>query len=125
QGIGPIASAAGSQVSAALMLAPFAFFSWPARAPDALARGSGALLGLLSTGLGSGLVFRLLARVGSGRAVTVSVRVPVFGMLWGALFLGESVTANIVAGAATIPAGTALTTGLVDPLRRFQPPRAS
>lgn len=125
QGIGPIASAAGSQVSAALMLAPFAFFSWPARAPDALAWGSVALLGLLSTGLGYVLFFRLLARVGPARAITVTFLVPVFGMLWGALFLGESVTANMVAGAATILAGTALTTGLVAPLRRFERPRAS
>ena len=107
------------------MLAPFAFFSWPARAPDALAWGSVALLGLLSTGLGYVLIFRLLARVGPARAITVTFLVPVFGMLWGALFLGESVTANMVAGAVTILAGTALTTGLVAPLRRFERPRAS
>jgi len=120
RGTGVIANAAGSQVSAALMLAPLAVFSWPARAPDALAWASVGLLGLLSTGLAYVLYFRLLERVGPARTITVTFLVPVFGMLWGALFLGETVTPNMLAGAATILAGTALTTGIVDPLRRFR-----
>ena len=118
-------SAAASAVACDSVRTTTAFFSWPARAPDALAWSSVALLGLLSTGLGYVLFFRLLARVGPARAITVTFLVPVFGMLWGALFLDEAITANMVAGAVTILAGTALTTGLVAPLRRFERPRAS
>lgn len=116
-GIGPIAIAAGSLVAAALMLAPFAFLHWPVHAPDRLAWASVALLGLLSTGLAYVLFFRLIDRVGPARAITVTFLVPVFGLLWGALFLGETVTASMLVGAATILVGTAMTTGFVDPLK--------
>src|SRR5690606_3496442 len=106
-----------SQLFAALMLLPFAIAFWPLRFPDPWAWTSAVLLGVLCTGLAYVMFFRLIARVGSTRAISVTFLVPVFGMLWGAVFLGESITARMLAGAATILAGTALTTGLVDPLR--------
>lgn len=121
-GVRPLTAAAGSQVFAALLLAPFAIAWWPAQPPDGRAWLSAALLGALSTGLAYLLFFRLIARIGSTRTMSVSFLIPVFGVLWGALFLGEAVTARMLVGAATILAGTALATGLVDPRRWFAPP---
>jgi len=39
--------------------------------------------------------------------------VPVFGMLWGVVFLGEPITAGRIAGCAIILAGCSLILGLV------------
>lgn len=119
-GAGPIVVAAGSLIFAASMLAPFAVLGWPTQPPDRLAWTGVVLLGLLSTGLAYVLFFRLIERVGPARAITVTFLVPVFGLLWGALFLDEVVTSSMLAGTVTILVGTALTTGVVDPFRRWQ-----
>lgn len=114
-----LVNAAGSLFGAVLALLPLAVIHWPQQFPDLLAWGCALLVGVLSTGLAYVLYFRLIARIGSTGAITVTFLVPMFGMVWGALFLGEAITLNMVAGAAVILAGTALTTGLVDPQRMF------
>jgi drug/metabolite transporter (DMT)-like permease len=53
------------------------------------------------------LYFRLLANVGPTRAMTVTFLMPAFGMLWGRLFLDETITLPMLAGAVLIVAGTA------------------
>ena len=45
---------------------------------------------------------------GASGALTVTYLVPLFGMLWGALFLGEATTAAMLGGAALVIAGTVL-----------------
>ena len=52
------------------------------------------------------LYFRLIADIGATGALTVTYLIPVFGVLWGALFLGESVSASMLAGAALVILGT-------------------
>jgi drug/metabolite transporter (DMT)-like permease len=47
--------------------------------------------------------------------MTVTVLTPAFGVLWGALFLGEAFSRDMAIGCAIILAGTALATGLVKP----------
>lgn len=118
-GVSPMAGAAGSQFVGALILLPFAVAWWPEQTPDPWAWFNAALLGVLATGVALLLFFRLNARLGSTRAISVTFLVPVFGVLWGALLLGESVTLRMLVGAATILAGTALITGVVDPRRWF------
>jgi drug/metabolite transporter (DMT)-like permease len=104
----PLAVAAGSQFACALMLALPALAAWPAHAPSARAWGAAAMLAIACTALAYVLFFRLIARVGPARTVAVTFLIPPFGMLWGALFLGEAVTAPMLAGCAIILAGTAL-----------------
>ena len=49
----------------------------------------------------------------------VTLLVPIFGTIWGVLFLGEPVTPGRIAGCAIILAGCALILGLVRlPIRR-------
>lgn len=109
--------AGGSLVFAATALLPFAALAWPAVAPDAVAWLSAVLLGVFCTGFAYVVFFRLIERIGSVGAVTVTFLVPAFAMLWGALLLDEAVTARMIAGAAIILVGTSLTTGLLGPGR--------
>ena len=80
-GVRPLTAAAGSQVFAALLLAPFAIAWWPAQPPDGRAWLSAALLGALSTGLAYLLFFRLIARIGRTRTMSGGFLIPVFGGL--------------------------------------------
>jgi len=105
--------AGGSLVFAAAALLPVAAWAWPQQSPGALAWLSAVLLGVFCTGFAYVVFFRLIERIGSVGAVTVTFLVPAFAMLWGALLLGETVTARMIAGTAIILVGTSLTTGLL------------
>jgi drug/metabolite transporter (DMT)-like permease len=70
-------------------------------------------LALLSTAVAFILYYRLIADIGPVKAITVTLLVPVFGMLWGVMLLGEPLTAGRIAGCAIILAGCALILGIV------------
>jgi drug/metabolite transporter (DMT)-like permease len=112
-GAPPLAVAAGSQAAAALMLALPAAWAWPRTLPSAAAWASLGALAILCTGVALVLYFRLIAALGASRAITVTFLIPLFGLLWGALFLGEAVTTTMVVGCAVILIGTSLVTGIV------------
>lgn len=112
-GVPPLAVATGSQLAAALALALPAWWLWPAATPSATAWGSVVGLALPCTALAYLLYFRLIARVGAARAITVTFLIPAFGLIWGAIFLGETLTPSMVLGCVVILLGTALTTGVL------------
>lgn len=112
-GVDPIVNATGSQIAAALMLSPLALAYWPATTPSLVSWLCVIALGILCTAIAYILYFRLIAHAGPAKAIAVTYLVPVFGMLWGALFLRESVTVSMIAACAIILLGTALTTGAV------------
>jgi drug/metabolite transporter (DMT)-like permease len=120
----PLVIAAGSQIAAAAVLLPPAALTWPQTLPPALAWVSAIALGIACTGLAYLVFFRLLARVGAVSASTVTFLIPVFATSWGALFLGEGVTAQMLAGGAVILAGTGLSLGL-GPRRAAAPSSAA
>jgi len=112
-GVAPMATAAGSQLAAAVVLAVPAVWAWPAANPDATAWLTMGLLAVACTGIAYIMYFRLIAHIGPANAIAVTFLVPVFAVAWGALFLGERPTAAMLAGCAVIVAGTALATGLL------------
>jgi drug/metabolite transporter (DMT)-like permease len=112
-GVNPLAVAAGSQLAAALLLAPAAFLLWPAHPVSARAWGAVLGLGVACTAFAYVLYFRLIAHVGPARAIAVTFLIPPFALTWGGLLLGEALTPRTVVGACVILAGTALATGLV------------
>lgn len=112
-GVPPMVNAAGSQIVSAVALTPFALWTWPAQSPAPLAWAAAAVLGVGCTAIAYVLFFRLIERVGASRAVTVTFLVPVFGTLWGALFLGEAVTGSMLLGGAVVLVGTGLSTGVI------------
>lgn len=112
-GVPPLAVAAGSQVASALLLVGPAIAAWPAQMPGSRAWLAAAALAVLCTGLAYILYFRLVAHAGPANAISVTLLLPAFAMLWGWLFLGEMPTAAMLAGCAVILLGTALSTGLL------------
>jgi drug/metabolite transporter (DMT)-like permease len=109
--IHPLGLATGSQLGATVSLAPVALVTWPAAAPSSASWAAVILLGVLCTGVAYILYFRLIRNVGPARAMSVTYVVPVFGVLWGWLFLGERVTVPMILGMLVIFAGVGLTTG--------------
>jgi len=69
-------------------------------------------LAIASTAIAYLLYFRLIADVGPARALMVTFLIPLFGVLWGTLFLGEAVTPNMLDGGVLILAGLALALNL-------------
>jgi drug/metabolite transporter (DMT)-like permease len=118
-GVPPLAVAAGSQAAATGVLVLPALWLAPQVMPGAASWGSVIVLALLCTAVAYLLYFRLIAHLGAPRAITVTYLIPVFAVLWGALFLREEITLSMALGCAVILVGTALASGLVTlPLRR-------
>lgn len=116
-GIDPLVVTAGSLALASLVLAPLAWATWPDTPPSARAWGEMAFLGLLSSGLGMWMYFRLLGRIGAVRAMSVTFLSPLVAMVSGALYLGEALTLQMLLGCAVVLFGTALSLGLIGPRR--------
>jgi drug/metabolite transporter (DMT)-like permease len=104
----PLALALGSQLGAAAVLALPTLFALPSTLPPPSALASAVALALVCTAAAYLAYFRLLVRVGPVRALTVTFLIPVFGLLWGALLLGEPITASMIAGCATVLLATRL-----------------
>jgi drug/metabolite transporter (DMT)-like permease len=102
------AVAAWSQVFAGIALLPIAAVMPAPATIDGLVIVNLLLLGLVCSGVAYVLYYRLIAEAGPTRAMTVTFLMPAFGMLWGALFLHETVTLAMIAGAVLIVSGTAL-----------------
>ena len=113
QRVSPLSVAIGSQVAAAVMLLPFTLWLWPARSPSLQAWVAMFGLAAVCTSLAYVLFYRLLARIGSTRSMAVLYLIPVFGVLWGAMFLGEKLTLAMAGGSLVILLGVALTTGML------------
>ncbi|WP_228488172.1 DMT family transporter [Caenimonas koreensis] len=112
-GLPALVTAAGSQMGSTAALALPALLYWPAKTPGIHAWLATVALGVVCTGIAYVLYFRIIERAGPARAVSVTFLVPVFAVLYGVLFLHESVTAWMLVCAAVIICGTALSAGLI------------
>lgn len=108
----PFANAHGSMWAATIMLIPLALSAPPLTStPAPHVFFSVAALGIVCSGVAYLLYFRLIADIGAAPALTVTFLIPVFGILWGVLFLGEPVGWHTLVGSLTVLSGTALVTG--------------
>jgi drug/metabolite transporter (DMT)-like permease len=110
-GVPPLVTAAAGQFGAAVGLIVPAVWLWPAHMPSAGAWGAVIALGVACTGFAYVLYFQLIEHAGPARAVVVTFLVPVFALIYGALFLGEPVTLKMLLCGAIVLCGTALSTG--------------
>ena len=105
-GVPSFATALYSQMAAALVFVPALPFTPLPGALTPLVAANIIALALASTAFAYLLYFRLIATIGPARALTVTFLSPLFGLLWGYLFLGESIGINMLAGCAMILLGT-------------------
>ena len=101
-------SALGSMLGATLLLLPLFTYSAISQ-PPASWGGWQVWLPLLGLGLGCTafayiLYFRLLSAIGPVKSMTVTFMIPPFGVLWGALFLGEPLSLAHLYGGVLIGA---------------------
>lgn len=112
-GVDSLTIATGSMLGGSIVLMPFAIASWPATAVSINAWGAVLSLGVACTGIAYLIFFHLINVAGPARAITVTFVIPVFGILWGALFLDEQISAGMLEGCAIVLVGTALATGVI------------
>jgi drug/metabolite transporter (DMT)-like permease len=107
----PFANAHGSMWAATLVTVPaLALFPSPGEATPGI-MGAALALGIMCTGIAYLIYFKLIADVGATSALTVTFLNPIFGIMWGAIFLDEVIGWYTVVGCATVLVGTAMVTG--------------
>jgi len=100
--IPPTAVAAGCLLGATLLVAPLAVLTWPATPIPVRSWLAVITLGVVCTGLAYAFYFRLIQRIGAPRAATSTYLVPLFGVAWAWMFLGEALTPTMAVAGAVI-----------------------
>jgi len=102
-----------SQVAAVIVLLPAAVIFYPRHPISVTAWASVIVMGVFCTGMAYTMYFRLIANVGSTKAITVTFLIPVFGIIWGAVFINEKISIEMIIGTIVILLGTSLVTGVI------------
>jgi drug/metabolite transporter (DMT)-like permease len=92
--------------ASALLLLPAALATFPSEAPGAGPLAAVAVLGVLGTGVAFVIFYALIGSVGPARTMLVSYIAPGFAVVYGAVLLGEEITAAIILGLALIVMGS-------------------
>ena len=108
----PLAIAIGQLTAAATLMLPLAAVSVPDERPSTIVVLSILGLALPSTALAYMLYFRLIENVGPTSTSTVTLLVPLFGLLFGVVLLEEPVGLGTLAGLVLILSSVTLITGL-------------
>jgi len=104
----PLVVTAGNLIGGSIPLIPLAAATAPAVLPSEGVIAALVALGILCTGVAYALYFRILRAAGVERTVTVTFLVPVFALIWAALFLREPITWAAIAGCALVLFAVAL-----------------
>ena len=110
--IPPLGMAIGQLGGATALLLPLAVVSLPERAPSTVVTLSMLGLAFLSTAVAYLIYFRLIENVGPTSTLTVTLLVPVFGLLFGVLLLEEPFGPGTLAGLGIILTSVVLITGI-------------
>ena len=98
-----------SLVLASIFLLPLTIFNLPSQFPSNNAIFSILWLGVISTGIAFLGYVRLIEKVGAVKTATVTYFIPVFGVIWGYVFLDEPITMQILIGMILILTGIIFT----------------
>jgi drug/metabolite transporter (DMT)-like permease len=106
----PLVNSACTMTAAAFIIIPFSLvLDAPWRlAPSLTSMVALAVLGVFGTGLAALIFFRLIASAGATFTSMLNYLIPLVGIMWGALLLGEQVPPSAFLGLALILAGVAL-----------------
>jgi drug/metabolite transporter (DMT)-like permease len=104
----PLAMATGAMSAACLILLPSLPFSIPTHLPSVNAVTAIIALALFPSAFAQLLFIPLIARIGPTRAMSVSFLIPLFSMLWGVIFLHETVGFSYILGGLVVLLATTL-----------------
>jgi drug/metabolite transporter (DMT)-like permease len=114
-GISSLGAATGQQVGAILVLSPLGIISGTEKVGTVTLQPELAIavlgLGLLCTSVAYLLYFHLIAATGAVRTSSVTFLIPVFGILWSVIFLGEAVPPGAILGLLMILGGVGIVSG--------------
>ena len=99
-----------SIVFSALLMMPISYIYLPESVPSFEANVAAVWLGAVSTGLGFLGYVRLIDKIGAVKTSIVAYFLPVFGILWGYLFLDEKISVSVVFGCVVVLMGIFLAT---------------
>ena len=99
-----------SIIFSALIMIPVTMLNLPPQMPSTDAFLSVLWLGGISTGLAFLGYVRLIEKIGAVKTSTVAYFLPVFGIIWGNIFLDEIITITVIVGCAAILFGVFLAT---------------
>ena len=81
-----------------LLMLPLAAFNLPNQKPNLNSFLALLWLAVVSTGIGYLAYVRLIDRIGAVKTSTLTYLLPVFSIIWGAIFLNENITLIIFGG---------------------------
>jgi drug/metabolite transporter (DMT)-like permease len=113
RGVSPLVTALGTLTAATLATLPIGLLQLPTHMTGWKVTASVLTLGIAGTGLAYILYYGLISGAGASRAILITYLVPTFAVVYGAVLLGEPVTAAAVGGLALVLAGVGLGTGAV------------
>lgn len=117
KGLNNMSMSSGQLIAAAFILAPVSLADLPHEAPPLEAVWATLALVVICTAIAYQLYYYLIISAGPTKALTVTLLVPVFGVVFGALLLGESISPGIVVGLLVVLISVGLVTGLISPKR--------
>jgi drug/metabolite transporter (DMT)-like permease len=103
-GVPPLSLAVGQQAGASVLLFPFTLFNLPTSTASVTPTVVFSVMGLalFCTAIAYLLYFYLIESVGPTKTLSVTFMIPLFGMIWGVLFLNEKITLGMIAGLIVI-----------------------
>ena len=117
-GVPPLTMSVGSLMVATLAVLPFLPAPPPPEAFSVEVTIAILGAGLLCSAVAFLLYFRLITNVGPTKTLSVNFLIPVFGVLWGIVFLNEEIRPIMALGIAFVLGGIALVLGYM-PRRRL------
>jgi drug/metabolite transporter (DMT)-like permease len=110
--IEPLPVAAMTHLWSMLLIAPLALYGAPQAKWSTTALLATAVMGIVTSGMAFWLHLRVMRHISSTAAMTPAFMIPIFGVLWGHLFLNEPLSSGMLAGAALALVAIALISDL-------------
>ena len=126
-GMNNLTMSSGQLIAASFILAPVSLVDVPHKSPPLDAMLAMLALVVICTAFAYQLYYYLIISAGPTKALTVTLLLPVFGVIWGAVLLQESVSYGMIAGLLIVLFSVGLVTGMISPRRgraKAKPSRA-